>query len=165
MRLDTPADNRDANGRFGAGNRIGQGRTKGRGYELQRAAQEAVTVEHIQAVMRKALRMALEGNLAAMRFVMERTCGKAPELPAEIPALDFSLPHLTTAAQCNAAIDLLAAAITAGAVDLASGRVLLDLIQTRLKAIEVGDLEKRIMELEGIADTVEHRGPRRLRRS
>jgi hypothetical protein len=35
----------------------------------------------------------------------------------------------------------------------------------RLKAIEVGELEKRIDELEAIADTVQHPGPRRLRRS
>jgi hypothetical protein len=43
--------------------------------------------------------------------------------------------------------------------------MLTDVIMARLKAIEVGDLEKRLGELEAIADTVEHKGPRRLRRT
>jgi len=56
---------RDEKGRFAQGNSGGPGRPKGRGYELQRAAQEAVTAEHLTAMMRKAMRLALEGNLSA----------------------------------------------------------------------------------------------------
>ena len=74
-----PSADRDEKGRFARGNAGGPGRAKGRGYELQRAAQDAVTPEHVAAMMRKAMRLALEGSLTAMRFVMERTVGRAPE--------------------------------------------------------------------------------------
>ena len=132
---------------------------------MRRAAEEAITPEHVGALMRRALRMALEGNLGAMRFVMERVCGRSAEAPAQPAApLELELPRLDTAADCNVALQRIAEAVCAGTVDREAAKMLIDVIQTRLRAIEVGDLEKRVEELEGIADTVEHRGPRRLRR-
>jgi hypothetical protein len=80
-------------------------------------------------------------------------------------AVDVQLPPLDTAANCNLALGRLAEAVCAGTVDRDAAKLLIDVIQARLKAIEVGDLEKRLDELEAIADTVEHKGPRRLRRT
>jgi hypothetical protein len=148
-------DSREPNGRFAAGNPGGPGRSKGRGYELQRAAQDAITPEHIGALMRKALRMGLEGNLSAMRFVVERTCGKAPEAPTEAVALDISLPNLRTSEACMAAIDKLAAGVVAGTIDLATAKVLGDLVATKMKSIDLREYEKRIVELEQQAAMVQ----------
>ena len=159
--MDIPASQRDGDGRFAPGNPGGPGRSKGRGYELQRAAQEAITPEQMGVMMRKALRMALEGNLAAMRFVAERTCGRAPEASPEAVPLDFTLPKLQTPANCTAAIDRLADAITQGTVDRDTAKMVLDVIQARLKAIEVNDLEQRLVELEKASTTVDLPGSRR----
>jgi hypothetical protein len=163
--LDSTASHRDDNGRFASGNRGGPGRPPGRGDALRRAAEEAVTPEQVGALTRKVLLMALQGNLTAARLLYERTCGRAAEAPAQ-PAspIDLSLPRLDTAAECNVALQRLADAISAGTVDREAARMLIDVIQTRLKAIDVSNLEKRLDQLESIADTVEHPGPRRLRR-
>jgi hypothetical protein len=108
--------------------------------------------------MRKATRLALEGNLAAMRFVLERACGRAAEAPADGVALDLQLPKLRTAVDCAAAIDQLTAAICDGTVDRDHAKVLLDVVQARLKAIEVNDLDQRLVELEKALGTVDARG-------
>ena len=162
--MDTPASPRNDNGRFATGNPGGPGRSKGRGYELQQAAQEAVTPEYMAAIMRKAVKLALEGNLGAMRFVAERVCGRAPEASPEAIPLGFALPKLDTAANCATALDRLTNAITQGTIDRDTAKMLLEVIQARLKAIEATDHEARLAELEKMAATVELPGARNIRR-
>lgn len=157
----TNGDDRDARGRFAPGNPGGPGGARRRPSELRRAAEEAVTAEHVQAIMRRAARMALEGNLAAMRFVLERTAGRAAEAPVEIEPLGIELPRLRTTADCNAAIEKLVEGICKGSVDRDAAKLLIDAIQTRLKAIEVNELEVRLAELEAAAKVVESNGNRR----
>ena len=67
-------------------------------------------------------------------------------------------------ANCAAAIDQLVNAICEGSCDHESAKVMIDVIQTRLKAIEVNDLEERIAELESAAGTVELSGRASSRR-
>jgi hypothetical protein len=136
---------------------------KGHRNPLRQAAAEAITTEHVAAIMRRALRMALEGNMAAMRLVLDRTCGRPVEVPTEGLPVDVNMPHLQTAANCTSAIDRLVEAICEGVVDRDSAKLLLDVIQTRLKAIEVNDLEQRLGDLEKALGTVDlpGRGPRR----
>jgi hypothetical protein len=153
--LDNHDSTRDPGGRFGSGNPGGPGRPKRRAYDLHRAGQEAVTPEHYATMIRKALRMALEGNLAAMKFVAERTVGRAPDAPAEAPALDIALPHLLSAVDCATAIDRIIAGISAGTVDLPTAKFLLDAVERRRKTIETVDQEERIVELEKAAESVD----------
>jgi hypothetical protein len=110
--------------------------------------------------MRKALRMGLEGNLSAMRFVVERTCGKAPDAPPIGIPLDIQPPKLRTAGDCTLAIQKVTDAICAGTLDLLHGKVLLDAIATQAKLIEVGELEARLTELEKQASVVDFRAHR-----
>jgi hypothetical protein len=114
--------------------------------------------------MRRALRMALEGNLAAIRFVVERTCGRAPEAPAEGLALDITLPRLQTVANCTAAIDRILEAVCQGTIDRDSAKMLVDGINARMKAIELNEMEARLVELEKAAGTVDFSGSRNMRR-
>jgi hypothetical protein len=114
--MDTPASSRDGNGRFATGNPGGPGRSKGRGYELQRAAQEAITPNEMTVMMRKAMLLALQGNLGAMRFVAERVCGRAPEASIREP-FEVELPPLRTIANCTTAIDRLVEATLRGERD------------------------------------------------
>ena len=152
---------RDGNGRFAQGYGGGPGRPRGKGYDLMRAAQDAITAEHVAAMMRRALRMALEGNLAAMRFVAERTMGRAPEAPAaEGAPLDMTLPRLHTIDDCMVGIDRVHDALTRGAISVDVAKALIDVVSVRVKAIEVRDLEKRLTELEKAAESVEMTGRR-----
>ena len=158
--MDTPSS-RNSQGQFAPGNQGGPGRPRGRASALRRAAEEAVSPEHIGAITRRAVRMALEGNLAAMKFVFDRTCGKAVEGPSEGVATEMVLPNLTTAASCAAAIDRIAEALCSGAVDRETAKVMVDVVQARLRAIETSELEARLAELEEAAKSVELDGRRR----
>ena len=151
----TPATLRDDGGRFASGTAGGPGRPRGFREELVRAADEAIAPEHVTAIMRRAVRMALEGNLSAMRFVIERACGKTADATAHGLALGITMPNLRTVANCTAAIDRLVEAMCKGDVDRDGAKVLIDVISLRLKAIEVNGLETRLDELEKQAATVD----------
>jgi len=159
--MDTPASPRDLSGRFTNGNPGGPGRPRGRGYELLRAAQEAVSPEDMTEMMRRALSMALDGNLAAMRFVAERTLGRVPDALADGSPLDIALPKLLTIDDCLAAIDRVNDAIVRGAITVEVAKAFLDMIQVRVKAIEVKDLEQRLRTLEESAAVVDFGSQRR----
>lgn len=118
---------------------------------LRRAAEDAIAPEHIAAIMRRAARMALEGNMSAMRLVLERACGRAVDAPPHPLTMDVALPPLTTAGNCALAIDRLVEAIHEGTVDRDAAKVLLDVIRTRIAAIELTEMEARIVELETAA--------------
>jgi hypothetical protein len=148
----TETSGRDAQGRFAPGNPGGPGGARRRPSELRRAAEEAITPEHVQAMLRKATRMALEGNLTAMRLVLERTTGRAPETPLDTVPLGIELPRLLTAADCNVAIERLIEGIVQGSVDRDTAKLLIDAVQTRLRVLEVTDLEARLAELERVAE-------------
>ena len=107
--------------------------------------------------------MALEGNLSAMRFVFDRVCGRSAEAPRDAEPVAVEMPPMRTAADCNLAVERVLRAIVEGTVDRDIATLLIEAIQTRLKAIELNDLEERLAELEKTASTVE-RGPRPLRR-
>ena len=73
---------RDAGGRFQPGNRIG--RLGGNPYAkrihaFRKALHEAVEPEDITAVARMLLGLALGGDVMAIRELLNRTVGKAPE--------------------------------------------------------------------------------------
>jgi len=117
--------------------------------------EEAVTPEHLTAVMRRLTRAALEGNIPAARIVLERACGKPVEPPPAGSPIDIELPKLRTAAECNVALERIANAVCAGSVDREAAKLMLDVIQTRLKAIEVQDFEQRLLDLEKTARVVQ----------
>ena len=150
-----PANDRDAKGRFTPGNPGGPGGPRRRAFTLREAASEAITQEHLQAMLRKAAAMALQGNLSAMRFVFERVCGKAPEAPATAEPLGIALPSMRTAAECNQALERITDAICNGTLDRDVAKLLIDAVQARLKAIEVHELEQRLADLEESAAKVE----------
>lgn len=158
----TDGSGRDTNGRFAAGNPGGPGGPRRRAFDLRRAAEEAITPEYIQALIRKFTRLGLEGNIAAARLVFERTCGRAAESSMDAGPIDIALPRLRTTSDCNAAIDRLMSAFTDGLIDRDAARFLLDAVQARLKAIEMTDLEGRLAELEKTAEAIESdsKGPR-----
>ena len=151
---------RDEKGRFVAGNPGGPGGSRRRAFTMRRAVEEAVSTEHLQAIVRRALRMALEGNLSATRLVLDRVCGRVADLQAEPEPIPVTLPPLRTAADCNLAVDRIIAGIVEGTLPGDEARLLLDAVQARLRSIEATDLEERLAELEKAAQSVDFRGAR-----
>jgi hypothetical protein len=74
----TPESNgRLRDGRFGAGNRFGQGNPQHRKMaELRAAMLEAVEPEQVKGLTRKLCELALAGDVPAARLVMEYALGK-----------------------------------------------------------------------------------------
>lgn len=85
---------RDARGRFAPGNPGGPGGPRRRAFELRRTAEEIITPDVVAGIMRRAARMALEGNLSAIRFVIERVAGRPADAPPETDPVDMQLPRL-----------------------------------------------------------------------
>ena len=149
-------DARDTNGRFAAGNPGGRGgRKRSRTSELRQAALDAVTPEHIAMLMRQVLKLGLQGNLPAAKFVLEHTTGKAADNPVDPEPVDLQLPPLLTAADCNLATTEVLNAMVAGRIDRAIVQVLLGAVQTKLRALETSELEQRLLQLEAKAKDVQ----------
>ena len=104
--------------------------------------------------------MGLEGNVQAMRLVFERTSGRPADVPPEAAPLGISLPRLERSADCAAATDRVLQGMCDGLIDRETASVMLDGIQTRLRAIESTDLEKRLDELERAAQLTDFGGRR-----
>ncbi len=154
--MDDIIASRDERGRFLPGGAGGPGRPSVRTVDrLRQAVEEAVTPEHLTAVMRRLTRAALEGNIPAARIVLERSCGKPVESPPAGAPITFEMPRMRTAAECNAAVERIGEAVCRGDVDREAAKLMLDVIQTRLKAIEVTDFEQRLAELERTAKLVQ----------
>jgi hypothetical protein len=160
------ADNsgHDSRGRFLPGNRGGPGGARRRADEFRRAAEEAVSPEHVAALMRRLTRMSLEGNLAAARLVLDRTLGRAAEAPIAVEPLGLELPRMRTIGDCSLALERITDAICSGTIDRDTARLLIDAIQARIKAIDAIELEERLAKLEEAAKTVDHGGIARGRR-
>lgn len=146
---------RQANGRFAKGNPGGPGGARKRSFVLREAAENAITPEHVAALMRKALRMGLEGNLTAMRLVLDRSCGRPADVATSAEPLDLALPAMGTAKECSAALEQVANALCEGRVSLDAAHTLVDLIAARIKGIETLEIEQRLLALERSFDAVE----------
>jgi hypothetical protein len=146
---------RQANGRFAKGNPGGPGGARKRSFVLREAAENAITPEHVAALMRKALRMGLEGNLTAMRLVLDRSCGRPADVATSAEPLDLALPPMGTAKECSAALEQVASALCEGRVSLDAAHTLVDLIAARIKGIETLEIEQRLLALERSFDAVE----------
>ncbi len=159
--IDHGEDNgRDPSGRFGKGNPGGPGGARKRSFVMREAAETAITPEHVQALMRRALRLGLEGDLGAMRLVLDRVCGRPADVSTAAEPLDFALPSMKTAKECNAALEQVAAGLCDGRMNLDAARILVELITARIKGIETLEVEQRLLAIEQSLKTVDL-GPRR----
>lgn len=157
MAAGAEGEGRDERGRFTAGNRGGAGGTRRRAFTLRRAAEEAITPEHVAAMIRKATRMGLEGDLGAIRLVLDRVCGRPDKMPAEPESIPLQLPDLRSAADCNAAVDRVLDATLQGAIDHEVAKLLLEAIRIRTRAIELNEVQQEMADLRGLLAQIERR--------
>src|SRR5688500_3044909 len=92
---DTPADGRDANGRFAPGWRGGPGNPYAKKVaQLRSVLLTTVTEDDMKAVALKLVEMARSGHLPAIKELLERTLGKPVEADF-LERLDELEKHLT----------------------------------------------------------------------
>lgn len=68
-------------GRFGPGNQCSAGRSS-LAAELRKAFTEAVTSDDIAAIARSLVKLAVDGDVAASKLVLDRVCGKPDGMPS-----------------------------------------------------------------------------------
>lgn len=90
-----------------------------------------------------------------MRFVFDRTCGRAAEAPAEGAPVEVQIPRLRNVADCNRALDEVIEGVLNGTMDRETAKLLITAVQARLRGIEATELEARLTELEQTARQVE----------
>jgi len=97
-----------------------------------------------EALTRKAVELALEGNMAALRLCLDRICPPRKERPlaVKLPAIDgiAELPRLTAA---------ILAATGKGEIEPGQAAALASLVAAHGKVLELAELETRITALEG----------------
>lgn len=96
-----------------------------------------------EALTRKAVELALEGDTTALRLCLERL---AP--PAKSRPVLFDLPPIVTAADCAAALGSVLSAVAAGRLTPEEAVAVAGLLETKRKAIETVEIESRLSALE-----------------
>ncbi len=130
---------RDARGRFAPGN---TGRPPGARHAATLAA-EALLDGEAEALTRKAVEMALEGDPVALRLCMERVLSPRRDRPVR-----FALPAMATVADAPKALAAITAAVADGSLTASEAGDLAGLVEKFVKAIEVTDHEARIKAIE-----------------
>jgi Family of unknown function (DUF5681) len=106
-------------------------------------AMEALLDGEADAIVRKAIEKAKDGEGIALRMCMERIVPLRRDRP-----VNFTLPPIKTAADALTAIGALVSAVAAGDITPSEAAELSKLIDGNVKSLEVTDLAERITKLE-----------------
>lgn len=139
---DAPIENgRKSDGTFAPGNALG-GRTPGSRNRTTLAI-EALLEGEADALTRKAIELALEGDGPALRLCLDRLAPVRKDAP-----ITFALPPIRTAEDTVAASAALLAAVAGGEVTPDEAGRVMALLTAHKSIVEAGDLEARITALE-----------------
>jgi hypothetical protein len=103
---------------------------------------EALLDGEADALIRKCVEMALEGDRAAMKLCLERI------VPRRGRSVRLDLPEIAGAADIAPAMAAITRAVAAGAVTPYDGAELSRLLESFVRTLEVGEFERRLRELE-----------------
>jgi hypothetical protein len=118
------------------------GRPKGSRHRATLAAESLLDGE-AEALTRKAVELALEGDMAALRLCLERILPPRRDRPVSI-----ALPPLGAAADAVGAMAAITTAVADGGLTPSEAGELAALVSAYVKAIEVSELERRMAALE-----------------
>jgi len=94
------------------------------------------------ALVRKCVELALEGNPTAMKLCLERL------VPRRGRSVKLALPVIESAADIAPAMTAIAQAAAEGAITPYDGAELSRIVESCVRALEVADFERRLRELE-----------------
>lgn len=106
-------------------------------------AMEAILEGEAEALTRKAIEMALDGDGPALRLCLDRLCPPRKDRPVL-----FALPPIATAADAVKASAALVAAVAEGELTPSEATDFGKLIETVLRGIELTDVQDRLARLE-----------------
>ncbi len=106
-------------------------------------ALEALLDGEAEAITRKAVEMALEGDVTAMRLVMDRIMPPRRERP-----IMFTMPKMETAADAVKASAALVDAVANGDITPGEAGELSKLVDGFTKAVELHEIQQRLDKLE-----------------
>jgi len=152
---DKPNPDRDAKGRFLLGNPGGPGNPyMKRVASYQEALQEAVTTEEFKKVVKRLVALAIEGDVAASKVVLDRCLGKVQAIIQE-EAISFQLPPIESAADLPKATGAIAEALSDGRLTPQNATIFNSIIESQRRAIETYDHERRLAEIEAEIENME----------
>jgi hypothetical protein len=130
---------RKTDGTFAKGN---TGRPRGARHKTTLAIQALLDGEG-EALTRKAVDMALEGDTTALRLCLERVAPPRKDSPVR-----FDLPPMESAASASAAMGAILAGVASGDLTPGEGSAIAGLVEGYRKALETTELEQRLKALE-----------------
>jgi len=104
---------------------------------------EALLDGDVEALTRKAVSLALDGDPAAMRLCFERIIA-----PRRARPVHLDLPPIAEPADIAAAMAAITAAVAEGAITPAEGAEVGMVVETYLRALEASDFDRRLKALE-----------------
>lgn len=115
--------------------------------------QTTLAVQHLlendaEAISRKAIEMAKEGDMQAIKLIMERIIPARKDSPITLP-----LPAISSAQDVLEAYTLITEAVTQGEITPLEGQSLFAILENGRKVIETVELERRVSRLEGKDET------------
>lgn len=133
---------RNTDGTFAAGN---PGKPKGSRHKATQAAQALFDGE-AEALTRQAVKMALNGDTAALRLCLERIAPQRREA-----TVSFELPQMERAKDTAEAARAVLAAVASGEMTLSEGNRLMVLVEAYRRALELATIEENMIKLEQAA--------------
>lgn len=131
---------RNSDGTFGPGN---PGKPKGARHKATQAALALLEGE-AEALSRKAIEVALQGDTVALRLCLERIAPVRKDAPVQ-----FDLPRMQAAADAAKAAGTVLDAVAAGDLTPTEGAHIMALVETYRRTLETTELEARVVALEG----------------
>lgn len=142
MAKDPNNGGRKTDGTFAPGNSLG-GSKKGSRHRTTLAIEALLEGEH-EALTRKAIDLALQGDGPALRLCLDRLAPPRRDAPVK-----FTLPPIKSVEDAVAASSALLEAVADGEVTPDEAGRVMALLTAHKVLVETGDLEGRITALEG----------------
>ena len=131
-----------AGGKFKRGNKHGVGRPNGSRNKASLAVEEMLEGE-VEGLTRKAIEMAMGGDMQALRLCLDRLCAPRKDRPISV-----NLPKVETAKDTTKAMAGVLEAVAGGEITPSEGTALAGIIEHHRRAIETTEIEERLRKLE-----------------
>jgi hypothetical protein len=141
-RGDLDASGRGPDGRFAPGN---PGKPKGARRRLTLLL-EAILEGQAESLTRQVVKLAEQGDMAALRLCLQRLVPSRRDLPVA-----FDLPEITTIADAERASSAVLAAVAEGELTPGEAESVMRLLVAHRGIVESGDIERRLAALETTA--------------
>ena len=121
------------------------GKPKGTLHRTTQAAMLLLEGE-VEALTRKAVELALEGDTTALRLCLERILSPRKDRP-----ISLALPAIQSIKDATEAMGILTNAVSKGKITPMEGQVMSGTIENYIKSIESAEFEERLLKLEEMA--------------